>query len=205
LGLDLDIKKLSGQSALKHGTNGALFIASICTFFDYLWNVWIPHEHAMIFGLLHGAVLFACLGGYLGMLKRSVKVAFKGMVGGVLCGFLAAGAFYMVFFPLLALIMAQKTAYILAMVFSWVAIWKLLANLTALLNGEGFRPWPSGWRGFFASIVSVPGFLVITQLWNDANDYNYILAYLAWTGAFLPAITVLLYRRPQTGDPEKWI
>jgi hypothetical protein len=201
----MKIKRIDGQSAMKHALNGALFTASICTFFDYLWKAWIPDEHAMIYGLLHGALLFACLGAFIGALKKSGKTVLMGMVGGIVSGFAAAAGFYFVYFPLLSHLMPRKHAYLLAMIVSWITIWKLLANLTAMLNGEGFRPFPSGVRGFIASVVSVPGFLLITHLWSDPDSYNYILAFLGWTFAFFAALMALLYRRPKTGDPDQWI
>ncbi|MDF1661841.1 MAG: hypothetical protein P1V97_08715, partial [Planctomycetota bacterium] len=165
----------------------------------------IPKEHAMICGILHGAVLFACLGGFLGSLKKSRKLIIKGIVGGVLSGLLAAGSFYLPFFPLLKLILPIKSAYIGAMILSWITIWKLLANLTGVLNGEPFRPWQNGWRGFFASVISVPGFILITELWKSPGDYNYALAFGAWVIAFFPALVTILLKRPQTSAPEHWI
>lgn len=201
----MDDNRVSGATVLDQSIKGALFISAVCVFFDYLWNTHIPKEYAIIAGVLHGAILFACLGGFLGSLKKSKRLMAKGVVGGILCGLIAAVSFYFPFFPTLRLIIPVKYAYIGAMLLSWITIWKLLANLTGVLNGEPFRPWQNGWRGFFASIISVPGFILVTELWKSPNDYNYSLAFGAWLVAFFPALVTILLKRPQTSDPKHWV
>ena len=69
---------------------GALVIAAVSTFGDYLWANFLPH-HRSIYGLTHGTLLFLAVGLYLGM--RAHKAAI-GAIGGGLLGFLAAGSFY---------------------------------------------------------------------------------------------------------------
>ena len=201
----MDVQTVSTKKSLKHSLHGGLFISSVCVFFDYLWNEQIPHEYAIIAGILHGALLFGGLGAFLGSIKRSGKLILKGFMGGILCGVIAAGAFYVPYFPLLKLILPWKYAYFGAMVLSWITIWKLLANLTGLLNGEAPRFWHNGWRGFFASLISVPGFALITELWKNPGSYNYALAFGAWFIAFFPALLVILVKRPQTSHPDKWV
>ena len=44
---------------------GAASIAAVSTLGDFLWANWIP-GHRPLYGIIHGAVLFLCIGLFLG-------------------------------------------------------------------------------------------------------------------------------------------
>ena len=104
---------------------GALVIAAVSTFGDYLWANVIPHRHP-IFGLTHGALLFLAVGLYLG--ARANRPAI-GAAGGALLGLLAAAGFYV-----LQPVLGYSSMFLL-----YIGVWVGLG----LLNGrvlQGGRP-----------------------------------------------------------------
>src|SRR5436190_8845530 len=94
---------------------GSLLLAVLSTAADYVWFLGIPSHH-WYSGVIHGAVLFAALGGYLGF--RKAKFA-TGALGGIASGILAAGSFY---------VLAPLGGYNMMLV-SWFVLWIALATL----------------------------------------------------------------------------
>lgn len=172
---------------------GALLIATVCTFFDWLWREYIPPEHSLVYGLAHGALLFTVLGGYLGL---SAHKLVRGALGGLAVGFLSAGSFYAYFLGL-ELVMARRTAYSAGLLLSWLTLWVLLAALERHLAGQ--RPALPALlgRGLLVAVVSVPGFGLILPLWANPADFCYPCAFGAWTLAFFLALFALLARRSE--------
>src|SRR5688572_32309099 len=69
---------------------GSLLLATLSTVADYVWFLDIP-QHQVLSGSIHGAVLFAALGAYLGWRKGKAAI---GLIGGLLSGLIAALSFY---------------------------------------------------------------------------------------------------------------
>ena len=65
---------------------GALFMAAVSTFGDFVWAHWIS-RHRMVLGLAHGTLLFFCVGLYLGAVAKKPVL---GAIGGIAIGFTAA-------------------------------------------------------------------------------------------------------------------
>ncbi|MDP2389371.1 MAG: hypothetical protein Q8N52_03500, partial [Acidobacteriota bacterium] len=64
---------------------GSMLLAALSTVADYVWFLDIP-QHQVSSGMIHGSVLFAALGGYLGWRKGKLAA---GAIGGLLSGMLA--------------------------------------------------------------------------------------------------------------------
>jgi len=169
---------------------GALLIAALNTLGDFIWARFIP-AHRAVFGLLHGMVLCAGIGLYLGVLRG---VAGRGAMAGALIGLGAAGGFY-----LLAPLMGYSAMSVL-----WMALWAAFG----LLNGTGLgEPRSSAGaalgRGVLAAVGSGAAFYAVSGIWArspaGAGDYAYRLA--CWTFAFLPGFLALLAGRHVRRDP----
>jgi hypothetical protein len=52
-------------SGIRASFGGALALAAVSTLGDFLWANWIP-GHRPLYGIIHGTILFACIGLYLG-------------------------------------------------------------------------------------------------------------------------------------------
>jgi hypothetical protein len=77
-------------SGLGFALLGALCPAALSTLFDFVWARHLP-EHRAAFGLIHGALLFLFLGGFLGVVRGRVG---RGAMGGAGVGLAAAAGFY---------------------------------------------------------------------------------------------------------------
>ena len=62
---------------------GSLLLATLSTAADYVWFLDIP-QHQVLSGSIHGAVLFAALGAYLGWRKGKAAVGLIGALGVIL-------------------------------------------------------------------------------------------------------------------------
>jgi hypothetical protein len=167
---------------------GALAIAAVSTFGDFVWATWIP-RHRMIYGLTHGAVLFLAIGLFLGQLARR---AAAGAMFGTLIGLLAAGSYY-VLVPLfrgLGLI-----AIVLVMVAAWIGAWIALDALHGYLQRRHRALGTVVVRGVVASIVCGAAFYAVSGIWFPfrPRGLDYLWHYGAWTLAFLPGFATLLF------------
>ncbi len=81
---------LIGPALIGPAILGSLLLAVLSTVADYVWFLGIP-QHQVSSGSIHGALLFAALGGYLGWRKGK---AVAGAIGGLVSGLLAALSFY---------------------------------------------------------------------------------------------------------------
>ena len=77
---------LIGPALIGRAILGSLLLAVLSTVADYVWFLGIP-QHQVSSGSIHGALLFAALGGYLGWRKGK---AVAGAIGGLVSGLLAA-------------------------------------------------------------------------------------------------------------------
>ncbi len=161
---------------------GSLLLAVLSTVADYVWFLNIP-QHQVSSGMIHGSVLFAALGGYLGWRKGRAVI---GAIGGLLSGMLAALSFYA---------LAPIGGYAM-MVVSWVLLWVMLAALQTHLDGRLDVPKAIG-RGLLTSLAAGVGFAVVLfQLYRGwpPVEFPMFRHFVAWSMAYLPGLWVLLKR-----------
>jgi len=159
---------------------GSMLLAVLSTVADYVWFLNIP-QHQVSSGLIHGSVLFAALGGYLGWRKGK---AVAGAIGGLMSGMLAALSFYA---------LAPVGGYSM-MIVSWVLLWIMLAALQTHLDGRLEMPKAIG-RGLVTSLAAGLGFAVVLfQLYRGWPPPEFPVArhFVAWSMAYLPGLYLLL-------------
>lgn len=161
---------------------GSMLLAVLSTVADYVWFLDIP-QHQVSSGMIHGSVLFAALGGYLGWRKGKLAA---GAIGGLLSGMLAALSFYA---------LAPVGGYSM-MIVSWVLLWIMLAALQTHLDGRLDMARALG-RGLATALAAGLGFAVVLfQLyrgWPPA-EFSAFRHFVAWSMAYLPGLWVLLKR-----------
>ena len=170
------------MSVLTPAIVGSLLLAVLSTVADYVWFLNIP-QHQVSSGMIHGAVLFAALGAYLGWRRGNVAI---GAIGGLLSGMLAALSFYA---------LAPVGGYSMMLV-SWVLLWILLAALQTHLDGK-LDPARAIGRGLVTSVAAGLGFAVVLfQLYRNWPPATFPAAkhFIAWAMAYLPGLYVLLKR-----------
>jgi hypothetical protein len=161
---------------------GSLLLAALSTAADYVWFLDIP-QHQVLSGSIHGAVLFAALGAYLGFRKGKTGI---GLAGGLLSGVLAALSFYA---------LAPLGGYNMMLV-SWLLLWIMLAALQTYLDGR-LDVGKALARGIITAIVAAIGFgIVLFQLYRSwpPESFSVVRHFLAWAVAYLPGLYVLLKR-----------
>jgi hypothetical protein len=170
------------MSTLTPAIVGTLLLAVLSTVADYVWFRNIP-QHQVSSGMIHGAVLFAALGAYLGWRRGKLAI---GAIGGLVSGTVAALSFYA---------LAPLGGYPVMLV-SWLVLWILLAALQTHLDGK-LDPARAIGRGLVASIAAGLGFAVVLfqlyQGWPPA-EFPAFKHFMAWTMAYLPGLYVLLKR-----------
>ena len=161
---------------------GSVLLAVLSTIADYVWFADIP-QHQVSSGMIHGAVLFAALGLYLGWRKGK---ALAGAIGGLLSGTISALSFYA---------LAPLGGYSMMLV-SWLLLWIMLATLQTYLDGHLNIARGIG-RGLITAVVAAVGFgVVLFQLYRGwpPPTFSFITHFLAWGIAYLPGLSVLLKR-----------
>ncbi len=168
------------MSVLTPAIVGSMLLAVLSTVADYVWFRGIP-QHQVSSGMIHGAVLFAALGAYLGWRKGQLGV---GALGGLVSGTVAALSFYA---------LAPIGGYSM-MVVSWVLLWIMLAALQTHLDGKLSLSRAIG-RGVITSIAAGLGFgVVLFQLYNEwpPSEFPTFKHFVAWSMAYVPGLYVLL-------------
>lgn len=162
---------------------GAVLVAAVSTFGDFVWATWIP-RHRPVYGLAHGTLLCLAIGLYLGAL---VGKPITGAVGGAMAGFLAAGGFYA---------LAPLAGYA-AMFVLWMALWAMLAVLNGPVLRETRDVRLTLARGIAAAILSGLAFYAVSGIWLDFNrgGINYPYHFVCWMIAYLPGFAALLLAR----------
>ncbi|HEX4916115.1 MAG TPA: hypothetical protein VFV51_19290 [Vicinamibacterales bacterium] len=161
---------------------GSLLLATLSTIADYIWFLDIP-GHQVLSGSIHGAVLFAALGAYLGWRKGRIGV---GLLGGLASGVLAALSFYA---------LAPLGGYNMMLV-SWLLLWIMLAALQMHLDNR-FNIATALGRGIITAVVAAIGFgIVLFQLYRGwpPDNFSVVRHFVAWSIAYLPGLYVLLKR-----------
>ena len=159
-----------------------MLLAILSTAADYVWVLGIP-QHQVTSGAVHGGVLFAALGGYLGFRKGNTLA---GALGGLLSGLAAALSFYL---------LAPLGGYNVMLV-SWVLLWICLAALQTYLDGRLDVPRALA-RGIITAIVAAAGFgVVLFQLYRHwpPQTFSFPTHFAAWAVAYVPGLYVLLKR-----------
>lgn len=159
---------------------GSVLLATLSTVADYVWFLDIP-RHQVLSGSIHGAVLFAALGAYLGWRTGKLWI---GLAGGLLSGLMAALSFYA---------LAPLGGYNMMLV-SWVLLWIMLAALQTYLDGRLDVAKAAG-RGIVTSIAAALGFAVVLfQLYRawPPESFSVFRHFIAWSMAYLPGLYVLL-------------
>ena len=168
--------------ALAPAVIGSLLLATLSTIADYVWFLDIP-RHQVLSGSIHGAVLFAALGAYLGWRKGKFAA---GLLGGLASGVIAALSFYA---------LAPFGGYNVMLV-SWLILWIMLAGLQTYLDGR-FDVSKALARGIVTSIAAALGFAVVLfQLYRGwpPETFSVFRHFVAWSMAYLPGLYVLLKR-----------
>ena len=168
--------------ALAPALVGSLLLATLSTVADYVWFLDIP-RHQVLSGSIHGAVLFAALGAYLGWRRGKPLV---GLLGGLASGVVAALSFYA---------LAPIAGYNMMLV-SWLVLWIMLAGLQTHLDGR-FDIAKTLRRGLMTSLVAALGFgVVLFQLYRGwpPETFSVFKHFVAWSMAYVPGLYVLLKR-----------
>jgi hypothetical protein len=169
------------MTGLVHAVLGALLLAALNTFGDFVWARFIP-RHRAVLGLLHGALLFLALGGYLGALRGRIL---RGALAGAGVGLAAALCYYA---------LARWLRWY-AMFPAWMALWAGFALLDARGLREHRASYASGLlRGGLAALGSGAAFYLISGIWirPRPGGPDYLEHFLSWTVAFLPGFLALL-------------
>jgi hypothetical protein len=159
---------------------GSVLLATLSTVADYVWFLDVP-RHQVLSGSIHGAVLFAALGAYLGWRTGKLWI---GLAGGLVSGLIAALSFYA---------LAPLGGYNMMLV-SWVLLWIMLAALQTYLDGRLDVAKAAG-RGIVTSIAAALGFAVVLfQLYRGwpPESFSVFRHFIAWSMAYLPGLYVLL-------------
>ena len=170
------------MSSITPALVGSLLLAALSTAADYVWFLDIP-GHQVTSGSIHGVVLFAALGAYLGWRKGKLVI---GLLGGLMSGLIAALSFY---------VLAPIGGYNVMLV-SWLILWILLAALQTYLDGRLDIARALG-RGVITAVVAAVGFgIVLFQLYRGwpPERFSFVTHFIAWAIAYLPGLYVLLKR-----------
>ncbi|MPZ18171.1 MAG: hypothetical protein GEV06_09700 [Luteitalea sp.] len=171
------------MTGLAAAIGGAVAIAAVSTFGDFIWASAIP-SHRPLYGLIHGTLLLLCVGLYLG--TCSGKALLGGWVG-ALIGLLAAASFYVL----------QPTAGYSAMFASWIGLWVALGWLSGRVLRNQASVAKALARGLVAAVVSGIAFYAISGIWLPfrPRGWDYLAHFGAWTLAYLPGFAALLVTR----------
>lgn len=158
----------------------AAAIAAVSTLGDFIWaGLGLPHR--TVYGLIHGSLLFLCVGWYLGALAKQRAT---GAIAGAVIGFSAAGGFY-----LLAPALGRSAMFLL-----WFGIWIALGFLNQCLTRREIHVRAALARGILAAAGSGVAFYLVSGIWSpfDPQGWDYLLHFGAWTIAYLPGFAALL-------------
>ena len=165
---------------------GILGVALVATLGDLIWYT-LQVRHAMVPGIIHGALLLTAVGAVLGLdagrVLRGLPIGTVSGIGGAL-----------IYYLLVALV--DRRAYGTAIPAAWVGMWLLIA----VLDGRWLRaPRRRSWReiatrGVLAALLGgIAFFLVMNTLWGQppATGRNYVVQFAAWVVAWTPGLLAL--------------
>ncbi len=197
-----------GFQGISKALIASFVMAALSTFGDLIWALYIP-SHEMVYGLVHGSLLFMFMGVTLAVLAGSGTAegdgmefdsggssrVVKGAVGALVVGLLGAASFYALF-PFVGWA---------AMFIAWMVVWVLTAallNLSIRATSESLTL--TLWRGVAAALLSGLAFYAISGIWLGGSTRNpdYLVNFGSWFVAFLPAFACLLIERESIGTPD---
>jgi hypothetical protein len=157
---------------------GILIVAAVSTLGDYVWyEVGVPHR--MTFGIIHGAILLAAVGGVVGATAGRLGM---GLPLGAAAGIGGALVYYAVEGPL-----GRG-----AMLAGWATVWILISIFNVTLIQRPRRAWVDGLvRGIIGAVAGGLAFyLVGDELWGrrPPGGRNYLAQYGLWIAAWAPGI-----------------
>jgi hypothetical protein len=170
--------------ALATATLGALAIATVSTVGDFIWAAGAL-RHRAVYGLTHGALLFLCVGAFLGWASGRPAA---GALRGAAIGLAAAGTFYVI---------APLVGYS-AMFVAWFGLWIALAAVHAGLRGVAAPTATTVTRGLLAALASGVAFYLVSGIWRpfDPAGWDYAVHVAAWTAAYFPGFAALFLPIP---------
>lgn len=201
-----DTLGMRGLTGIVSSVVAALVLAALSTVADWIWATWIP-VHRPVFGLIHGALLFMCLGLVLGLLtlrplnderppsgERPAVLLMKSAGGELLAGLAAAALFYALFG------LIGWTAMFLA----WMAVWIFTAFVSRWIRVSAETLGLTVGRGMAAAILSGAAFWAISGIWlgGSTRDPVYLVNFASWFVAFLPGFLCLLLEPAAEVDVE---
>ena len=161
----------------------ALMMAGVSTLGDFLWADVLPRPHPALYGVIHGAILFLCVGLILG---ASARRPLTGAIGAAAIGALASVGFYAfvpfagysVMFPL------------------WIGVWLALGVLHESLHLRRVALRVALTRGGLAAIAAGSAFYLVSGIWFpfDPQGWDFTVHFGAWTIAYFPGFAALLIR-----------
>ena len=171
---------------------GILIVAAVSTMGDYVWyEVGVPHR--MTFGIIHGAILLAAVGGVVGATAGRIGA---GMAAGAIAGVGGALVYYAVEAPL-----GRG-----AMLAGLAAVWILMSIFNVRWLQRPRRSWVDGLvRGVIAAVAAGLAFyLVGDDLWGrrPPGGRNYVTQYGLWLAAWAPGVLAVAVKpvRHRTGQ-----
>ena len=179
---------------MTHAIVGALILAALSTFGDFVWANW-QVRHLALYGVLHGMGIFLAIGLCLGV---SGGRPLLGAILGVTAGAAAAASFYL---------MRPVLGYS-AMFVSWILVWMILADVNILVHLPRHASVMASalvraplTRGLAAALLSGAAFYAVSGMWFPFNPrgWDYAVHFGSWTIAYLPGFVVLL-----AGGPERF-
>ncbi|MCH9648907.1 MAG: hypothetical protein K0U98_11765 [Deltaproteobacteria bacterium] len=177
--------KISTLTGVIPSLLGALFLAILSTFGDWIWEHFIPNGK-MIHGVVHGAVIFAAIGLVLGWTAGNRSAVVRGISLQSLIGIGISASFY----PLYRLVGG------VSLFLTWAALWLLTGLLYRHLAGAPWSRFEALARGGAAALLSGLAFWSISGIWTDPSPTgpNYLFHLLSWFWAFLPGFGALYCR-----------
>ncbi|MEM9595665.1 MAG: hypothetical protein AAGD06_15440 [Acidobacteriota bacterium] len=171
---------------------GALVLAALSTFGDWVWAEFIPQDKG-IHGVVHGAVIFAAIGAVLGWAAGSTDALRRAVLGQIALGVVVSASFY----PLYHLV------GIASLFLTWMALWLGTAWLQRWVRDQDETARRALIRGLVAAVASGLAFYAISGIWTrpDPEGPNYVWHFLCWAFAFLPGFLALFLGSPRRLDP----
>jgi hypothetical protein len=164
--------------SMVHALAGAVILALISTFGDFVWEA-LSLRHRLLYGVAHGAATCLAVGAVIGWRGRRPLL---GAAAGMLIGIAAAGVFYV-----LAPVMRYR-----AMFPAWMFFWLCFAMLQAQFEAfRGYRE--AALRGVIAAALSGLAFYAISGIWTrpSPGGPDYVRNFLSWAVAFFPGFAAL--------------
>ena len=161
----------------------ALTMAGVSTLGDFLWAEVLPRPHPALYGVIHGAILFLCVGLILG---ASARRPLTGAIGAAAIGALASVGFY-------ALV---PFAGYSVMFLLWIGVWVALGVLHENLHLRRVALRVALTRGVLAAIAAGSAFYLVSGIWFpfDPQGWDFSVHFGAWTIAYFPGFATLLIR-----------